>query len=178
MKYYIGADLGTSALKLLLVDMSGNIVKEVSRTYPVYYPQPSWSEQNPEDWWEAFVSGVRELVFDVDSSEVSGIGVGGQMHGLVVLDEKDRVIRPAILWNDGRTDRETSYLNDTVGKDKLSHYTANIMCNFVFCITVRDIFCACTNGRQRKSGSMGDNRGNRIYINYYSYLLAYLIHSL
>lgn len=126
MKYYIGADLGTSALKLLLLDSSGQIVKIVSRDYEVHYPNPGWSEQNPEDWWQAFLSGFKELISGIDGSMIAGIGIGGQMHGLVVLDNSDKVIRPAILWNDGRTDRETDYLNTVVGKEKLSELTANI----------------------------------------------------
>ena len=126
MKYYIGADLGTSALKLLLVDRCGEIVKTVTRTYSVQYPQPVWSEQNPEDWWTAFVSGVKELTNEIDPSQIKAIGVGGQMHGLVVLDKDDNVIRPAILWNDGRADTETAYLNEVIGKEKLSQHTANI----------------------------------------------------
>ncbi len=74
MKYYIGADLGTSALKLLLIDNSGKIVKTASRSYSVYYPEAGWSEQNPEDWWEAFLSGIKELVQNIDTSKVAGIG--------------------------------------------------------------------------------------------------------
>lgn len=126
MKYFIGADLGTSALKLLLVNSFGEIIKTVSHSYQVYYPNSGWSEQNPEDWWEAFLAGIKDLILGVDPSSVCGIGVGGQMHGLVILDENDNVIRPAILWNDGRTDKEVEYLNVTVGKEKLSNYTANI----------------------------------------------------
>ena len=126
MNYYIGVDLGTSALKLLLTDESGNVIKSVSRSYDVAYPKPGWSEQNPEDWWEAVCSGIKELVVDIDATGIKGIAVAGQMHGLVVLDEDDRVIRPAILWNDGRTGEETEYLNTVIGKDKLSQYTANI----------------------------------------------------
>jgi len=126
MKYYIGADLGTSALKLLLVDRNGTIIKTVSQSYPICYPHPAWSEQNPEDWWSAFVTGVAELTVSVDAADIAGIGLGGQMHGLVVLDDEDRVIRPAILWNDGRTDQETEYLNTVIGKEKLSELTANI----------------------------------------------------
>ena len=126
MKYYIGADLGTSSLKLLLVDNSGVVAKEVSRDYPVDFPQPGFSEQNPEDWWNAFVSGIKELLRDVEPEKVCGIGVAGQMHGLVILDSEDNVIRPAILWNDGRTDQETEYLNREIGKDKISAWTANI----------------------------------------------------
>lgn len=126
MKYYIGADLGTSALKLLLIDNSGKIVKTASRSYSVYYPKAGWSEQNPKDWWEAFLSGIKELVQNIDTSKVAGIGVGGQMHGLVILDENDNVIRPTILWNDGRTNKETAYLNEVIGKEKLSQLVANI----------------------------------------------------
>lgn len=126
MRYYIGSDLGTSALKLLLVDIEGNVRKEVSRSYPVNFPHPAWSEQNPEDWWKAFTSGVKELVEGIEPHEIIGIGSGGQMHGLVVLDKYDKVIRPAILWNDGRTDKETEYLNTIVGRETLSSLTANI----------------------------------------------------
>lgn len=126
MGYYLGADLGTSALKLLLVDSCGKIVKMATRPYPVSYPQPAWSEQAPQDWWTAFVSAVKELTSGTDRSQIKAIGVGGQMHGLVMLDENDRVIRPAILWNDGRTDRETAYLNGVIGKEHLSQHTANI----------------------------------------------------
>lgn len=123
---YIGVDLGTSAVKLLLMDSEGKIVNVVSREYPLYFPHPGWSEQKPEDWYEQTVEGIRELVRDVDKSQVAGISFGGQMHGLVILDEKDQVIRPAILWNDGRTVQETEYLNTVIGKEKLSEYTANI----------------------------------------------------
>ena len=123
---YIGIDLGTSAVKLLLVDEKGKILNVVSKEYPISFPKSNWSEQNPSDWWDATVDGLRELVADADKSMIAGIGTGGQMHGLVVLDDKDNVIRPAILWNDGRTEKEVAYLNDVIGKDKLSEYTANI----------------------------------------------------
>lgn len=126
MKYYIGSDLGTSALKLLLVDIEGNVKREVSRSYAVAYPNPGWSEQSPEDWWEAFKTGIGELVEGIAPEEIVGLGSGGQMHGLVALDKDDQVIRPAILWNDGRTDKETEYLNTVIGKETLSAYTANI----------------------------------------------------
>ena len=125
-KLFIGIDLGTSAVKLLLVDETGAIQNEVSREYPLSFPQPGWSEQRPEDWWEAVCSGLRELTQGVDAEAVAGIGCGGQMHGLVALDGEDRVIRPAILWNDGRTGEEVEYLNGVIGKEKLSALTANI----------------------------------------------------
>ncbi len=123
---YIGVDLGTSAVKLLLMQTDGTIKKIVSKEYPLSFPKPGWSEQNPADWWNACVAGIQELVAEADKSQVAGISFGGQMHGLVALDKHDEVIRPAILWNDGRTTEETEYLNETVGREKLSQYTANI----------------------------------------------------
>ena len=123
---YIGVDLGTSAVKLLLMEGSGKIVNIVSKEYPLYFPHPGWSEQKPEDWYEKSMEGIKELIADVDKSQIAGISFGGQMQGLVILDEKDEVIRPAILWNDGRTTEECDYLNNVIGKDKLSAYTANI----------------------------------------------------
>lgn len=123
---FIGVDLGTSAVKLLLMDEEGKICKIVSREYPLYFPHPGWSEQNPEDWFTQSMEGIRELTAECDKSQVKGISFGGQMHGLVALDAEDRVIRPAILWNDGRTGKQTDYLNQAIGKDKLSKYTANI----------------------------------------------------
>lgn len=124
--YYIGVDLGTSAVKLLLMEADGSIKNIVSKEYPLSFPNPGWSEQSPEDWWNAVVAGIKELTDGFDASQVAGISFGGQMHGLVILDADDNVIRPAILWNDGRTTKETNYLNDVIGKDKLSQYTANI----------------------------------------------------
>lgn len=126
MSYYIGIDLGTSAMKLILMDRNGTIHNTVTKEYPLYFPHPGWSEQNPEDWWDALTLGVPELMSGFDSSLVKGIGVGGQMHGLVVLDKEDKVIRPAILWNDGRTEKEVEYLNGEIGKERLSPLTANI----------------------------------------------------
>jgi len=126
MKYYIGIDLGTSSVKLMLVDSDGNVKNTVTKEYPVFYPHSGWSEQNPSDWWNAICQAIPELLRDYDGQLVSGIGIAGQMHGLVILDRDDNVIRPAILWNDGRTEAETAYLNNTVGKDKLFEYTGNI----------------------------------------------------
>ena len=126
MKLYIGIDLGTSAMKLLLMDAEGRILNTVTKEYPLEFPQPGWSQQNPEDWEKALFEGLPELLQGFDASQVAGIGCGGQMHGLVVLDEKDEVIRPAILWNDGRTAKQVDYLNNEIGKDKLSALTANI----------------------------------------------------
>ena len=123
---YIGIDLGTSSVKLLLMEASGLIRNTVTRDYPLEFPQPGWSQQNPEDWRVAVLEGIPQLLRGFDASRVAGIGCGGQMHGLVVLDENDQVIRPAILWNDGRTAKQVDYLNNVIGKEKLSALTANI----------------------------------------------------
>ena len=123
---YIGIDLGTSAMKLLLVDETGSILNTATKEYPLLFPHPGWSEQEPCEWWAALLAGMAELLHGFDASQVAGIGAGGQMHGLVALDGQDRVIRPAILWNDGRTDKETAWLNSEIGKDRLSQLTANI----------------------------------------------------
>ena len=123
---YIGIALGTSAMKLLLMDGTGQIKNVVSKEYPLEFPQPGWSQQHPEDWKKALFEGVPELLKGFEGTEVAGIGAGGQMHGLVVLDAEDNVIRPAILWNDGRTAKQVDYLNGDIGKSKLSELTANI----------------------------------------------------
>ena len=126
MNLYIGIDLGTSATKLLLMDELGDIKNVVTKEYPLEFPQPGWSQQNPEDWRRALLEGIPELLRGFDGKDVAGIGCGGQMHGLVILDEEDQVIRPAILWNDGRTAKQVEYLNNEIGKEKLSALTANI----------------------------------------------------
>ena len=126
MNKYIGIDLGTSSVKLLLASADGRILNSVTKEYPIYYPQSGWSEQNPEDWLNATLQGIEELLNGHSRCEVKGVSFGGQMHGLVLLDEYDKVIRPAILWNDGRTQKQTDYLNAEIGKEKLSQYTANI----------------------------------------------------
>lgn len=123
---YIGVDLGTSSIKLVLMNEEGKIENIVSREYPLSFPKPGWSEQNPEDWYQAFLEGMDELLANHDKSLVEGISFGGQMHGLVILDKNDHVIRPAILWNDGRTTKECDYLNTTIGREKVSSYTANM----------------------------------------------------
>lgn len=123
---YIGIDLGTSASKFLLVDEVGRVLNTVTKEYPLSFPRPGWSEQDPAHWWQACLAGVPKLLAGFDAKQVAGIGVGGQMHGLVALDAAGNVLRPAILWNDGRTAAQVDYLNETVGNDKLSAWTGNI----------------------------------------------------
>ncbi|MFR3790547.1 MAG: xylulokinase [Blautia massiliensis (ex Durand et al. 2017)] len=123
---FIGIDLGTSACKFLLVDEDGRVLHTVTKEYPLSFPCPGWSEQDPCDWWNACLAGIPELLEGADPAQVQGIGVGGQMHGLVALDAADRVLRPAILWNDGRTAAQTDYLNTSIGKERLGAWTGNI----------------------------------------------------
>ena len=123
--FYIGIDLGTSAVKLLLVEESGRIVKQSVKSYPLSSPHSNWSEQLPDNWWDACVAGLRDLLDGLERSQVASIGVAGQMHGLVILDRENRSIRPAILWNDGRSAEEADYLNETIGREFLSIHTAN-----------------------------------------------------
>ena len=109
---YIGIDLGTSSVKIILVDEKGTKLASVTKHYPVEYPKPGWSQQNPKDWYNGVINGLEELLEGQDRSKIAGLGVAGQMHGLVILDEEDNVIRPAILWNDGRTEEQVAFLND------------------------------------------------------------------
>ena len=123
---YIGIDLGTSSTKLLLTDEKGEIRNVGSKECGLSFPKPGGSEQDPADWYKAVMEGIPELICDVDAAEIAGIGLGGQMHGLVLLDEQDKGIRPAILWNDSRTQKQVDYLNEEIGKQKISEMTANI----------------------------------------------------
>jgi xylulokinase len=123
---FIGIDLGTSAVKLLLMNEKGEIRNIVSKEYPLSFPRPGWSEQNPRDWWNAVKDGMSDLLRYDSAEDVAGISFGGQMHGLVILDAEDNVLRPAILWNDGRTQEECDYLNNTIGREKISACTANM----------------------------------------------------
>lgn len=123
---YIGIDLGTSAMKLLLLDETGRILHTVQKDYPLEFPRPGWSQQDPALWERAMLEGIPELLRHCPEARIAGIGAAGQMHGLVLLDGENRVIRPAILWNDGRTQKQTDYLNETVGKETLLEWTGNI----------------------------------------------------
>lgn len=125
MNYYIGLDLGTSSMKGLLTDADGKIVRECSENYSVAYPQNGWSEQSPEDWITA-LEKMLPVLYDGFAENIKGLSVGGQMHGLVILDDNDTVIRPCILWNDGRTEKQTQYLNEVISREKLSAMTGNI----------------------------------------------------
>lgn len=124
--YFIGIDIGTTSVKILALDEKGSVVKSTSREYPIYFPKPLWSQQNPEDWWEQTIDGLKELLGDIDREQVQAISFSGQMHGLVTLDGQDKVIRPAILWNDQRTEKQCRYLNEEIGQEKISEWTGNL----------------------------------------------------
>lgn len=121
MKYLIGIDIGTSGTKAVLFDEAGNTIKSHTVEYPMHQPRNGWAEQNPEDWWKA----TQECLEVLGINNVSGIGLSGQMHGLVMLDENCEVIRPAIIWCDQRTDKECGEITKKVGKEKIIEITAN-----------------------------------------------------
>jgi len=127
LPYYLGIDVGTTGSKALLVDERGRVVASHTTEYPLYTPRVGWTEQNPEDWWSATVKSIRAVLekSGVKPEEVEGVGLTGQMHGLVMLDRERRVIRPAILWNDQRTGEEAEYINAKLG-DRIIEITGNI----------------------------------------------------
>lgn len=126
MKNYIGIDLGTSSVKLLLVGEDGTVKKEAHRDYPLYLSEGAKSEQDPRDWLKETEAALEELLSGEDRAAVYGASVAGQMHGLVLLDENDEPIRRTILWNDGRSETQTRYLNEEYGLDKLVRESANM----------------------------------------------------
>lgn len=125
MAYLIGIDVGTSGTKTALYDLKGEVVAQATYEYPMAQPRNAWAEQNPEDWFDAVVKGLRDVVAGVDASDIKGIGLSGQMHSLVLLDETGTVIRPAILWNDQRTEAECKEITEAVGYERLLEITAN-----------------------------------------------------
>lgn len=130
-KLYLGIDLGTSSIKLSLADEGGKILDTESRDYPLSLPKVNWAEQNPDDWYLSCIDALKALHRRNDLSRVASLSFSGQMHGLVILDKYDRVIRPAILWNDSRTEEEVDYLNNVITKEVLLRETGNIaLCGF------------------------------------------------
>ena len=101
--YYIGIDVGTSSVKALLVDAKGVVIKASNPEYLFQTPKPFWAEANPLDWWKATQTAIKELLLIVSSNEIAGIGLTGQMHGMVALNKDGNVLRPCIMWNDQRS---------------------------------------------------------------------------
>ncbi|MDQ3815018.1 MAG: xylulokinase, partial [Armatimonadota bacterium] len=125
MAYLLGIDIGTSGTKVLAIDEAGKVVASASAEYPLLTPRPLWAEQRPEDWWEATCACCRAVLASIGAEEIAGIGLSGQMHGLVMLDKQDNVLRPAILWCDQRTQAQCDYITDTVGTESLVKETCN-----------------------------------------------------
>ncbi|MGN0162620.1 MAG: xylulokinase [Candidatus Ornithomonoglobus sp.] len=125
MKYLIGIDLGTSGTKTVLFDEEGNTIKSHTVEYPMSQPKNGWAEQDPLDWYNASVETLRVVTQGIDASQIAGIGISGQMHSMVMLDENNDVIRPAILWCDGRTAKECDEITERVGAERLIEITAN-----------------------------------------------------
>ncbi len=127
MKYLIGIDIGTSATKTVLFDDKCRVIASATREYPLYQPHNGWAEQDPEDWYNAVISTLKSIVekSNVNSEDIAGIGLSGQMHGLVMLDENNAVIRPSIIWCDQRTAKECEEITKRVGAERLIEITAN-----------------------------------------------------
>ena len=127
MAYLMGIDVSTTGSKALIINEKGEPVASVVHEYPIYAPRPNWSEQNPADWWEATVHSIREALeeAEIKGEEIAAIGLSGQMHGLVLLDASDNVLRPAILWNDQRTGPECDDLERIIGREHLIEITCN-----------------------------------------------------
>lgn len=128
MPFFMGIDVGTTGSKVLLIDERGRVVASHTTEYPLYTPRVGWTEQNPDEWWDATVKSIRAAIkrAGIGPEEVEGVGLTGQMHGLVMLDRNLAVIRPAILWNDQRTGEEAEYINSVIGLDRIVEITGNI----------------------------------------------------
>ncbi len=127
-KCILGLDIGTSGCKVLALDESGHILGTVIEEYPLYSPQPGWSEQNPEDWWQGVVTGIQKVIKKLSGQKICAIGLSGQMHGMVPLDADQKVVRNAILWNDQRTGKQCDEITKLAGGlDSLLSFTNNRM---------------------------------------------------
>lgn len=127
MSYVIGVDLGTSAVKVLLLDRSGTVAAEASRDYPLFHEHSGWSEQRPDDWVNGTIEAIRELTAKagISADAIEGLSFSGQMHGLVLLDAEGNPVRNAILWNDTRTTAECREIEALLGRERLLTITRN-----------------------------------------------------
>jgi xylulokinase len=127
MQYLLGIDLGTSGTKTVLFDFAGNAVCSKTVEYPLYQPANGWAEQDPSDWWNAVCEGIKHVISvgGIDASEIAGVGLSGQMHGLVMLDKNGEVLRNSIIWCDQRTAEECRQMNEIIGEKRLVEITAN-----------------------------------------------------
>jgi xylulokinase len=127
MSLFLGIDISTTGAKALLINQNGEVVSSATTPLLLSTPRPLWSEQEPEDWWQAVTASVGQALLhaNVSGEAVSGVGLTGQMHGLVLLDEQGRTLRPAILWNDQRCASECDEIRDRIGRERLIGITGN-----------------------------------------------------
>lgn len=127
MNYLLGVDLGTSGTKTVLFDEQGTVIASALREYPLMQPKNGWAEQDPDLWWQASAETIREVIekSGIRGSEIASLGISGQMHGLVLLDRDGRVLRPSILWCDGRTQEECDEITRRIGRERLIQISAN-----------------------------------------------------
>jgi len=125
--YLLGIDIGTSGSKALLIEERGHVVASATFDYPMYTPRPLWAEQNPEDWWTATVSAIRKVIADsgAEARQIAGVGLTGQMHGLVLVDTQGHVLRPCIMWNDQRTGPQCAAITERIGAKRILELIAN-----------------------------------------------------
>ena len=125
MNYLIGIDIGTSGTKSVLFDPLGNVIASATAEYPLSQPHNGWAEQKPEDWWEAVQKTLSTITERATDGEIVGVGLSGQMHSLVLLNKENKVLRPAILWCDQRTEEECREIEERIGRERLIEITAN-----------------------------------------------------
>ena len=124
-QHYLGIDIGTTAIKAMVVDEFGSVAGGGESPLEISVPMPGWAEQDPSDWWQGTVKAVRAACIQANTREVTSIGLSGQMHSSVLLDKADRVLRPAILWNDVRTTAQCRFITDKIGKAGLRRLVGN-----------------------------------------------------
>ena len=128
MDYFLGIDTSTTSSKALLIDTNGQVIAVASSPHTLQSPKPLWSEQNPIEWWEAVSASIKSVLekAGIGGEKVAAIGLTGQMHGLVLLDGDGNVLRPAILWNDQRTQGQCDEIHQRVGKERFIQITGNV----------------------------------------------------
>src|SRR5512138_649785 len=126
--YFLGIDTSTTSSKALLIDQEGKVVGVASSPHTLQIPRPLWSEQDPREWWEAVAASIRSVLEQtgIGGEGIAAVGLTGQMHGLVLLDEAGNVLRPAILWNDQRTQSQCDEIHQRIGKEKFIQITGNV----------------------------------------------------
>src|SRR5262245_51108761 len=127
MMYFLGIDTSTTGSKALIIDENGEVIAVASSPHTLQTPKPLWSEQNPREWWEAVSASIRSVLEEagVDGERIAAVGLTGQMHGLILLDKAGNVLRPAILWNDQRTQSQCDEIHRIIGREKFINITGN-----------------------------------------------------